>query len=116
MKSPMSPSATRNARNLPGKAKDVSRVLRGLAHPARLRILCRLFEGPASVRELEKACGLSQAQTSQFLARLRAEGQVRAQREGQFVRYSLESSQVAELIEAICRIYCKAPRARGRAA
>ncbi len=103
-------------RDLPAKAKEVSRVLRGLSHPARLRILCRLREGPASVQELEKACGLSQAQTSQFLARLRAEGQVRSRREGQFVRYSLESSQVADLIEAIGRIYCKAPRGRGRAA
>ena len=97
----------RNAKALTSKAKEVSRVLRGFSHPTRLRILCRLADGPAPVSELQEACGLSQAQTSQFLARLKREGQVNAERNGQSIYYSLNDSRAAELIAAIAGIYCK---------
>ncbi len=103
----------RNAKALTSKAKEVSRVLRGFSHPTRLRILCRLTDGPAPVSELQEACGLSQAQTSQFLARLRREGQVKAERNGQSIHYSLSDSRAAELIAAIAGIYCNADNKTG---
>lgn len=93
---------------LTAKAKEVSRLLRGLSHPARLKILCRLSEGHASVHELQDACGLSQAQTSQFLARLRHEGHVTCRRDGQHIYYSLADSRTTALMNAISGIYCKA--------
>ncbi len=97
----------KDTKRLAAKAKEVSRVLQGLAHPVRLRMLCRLCDGPASVKELQEASGLSQAGTSQFLARLRKEGHVEAKRKGRFVYYTLRDSREARLIEVIGRIYCK---------
>lgn len=103
----MSPAAQLDLKTLNRKSREVSAVLKGLAHPTRLRILCRLCDGPATVQELEEACGLSQAQTSQFLARLRSEGHVKAERDGQHVIYSLADRRTSELISAVAGIYCK---------
>jgi len=72
----------RDAKQLAEAAQEMSEVLKGLAHPARLKILCRLSEGEATVQELQEACGLEQAATSQFLARMRREKSVVSKREG----------------------------------
>ncbi len=38
------------------KAQEVADILKLVAHPKRLLILCRLSQGPATVSELEDFC------------------------------------------------------------
>ena len=102
----------RDSHQLVRKAREVSSVLRGLSHPVRLRILCRLCEGEATVQELQEACGLAQAPTSQFLARLRAEGRVVGERRGNQVFYSLTDERLVELMHTLVRLYCN-PKKEG---
>ena len=96
------------------KALEVSRILKGLSHPTRLQILCRLCEGPCSVQELQEACALTQANTSQFLQRMRAEGCVEAERSGQNVIYRIKDPKLSQLLQAVASIYCPG-RKRGNA-
>ena len=88
------------------QALAVSQVLKSFSQPTRLLILCRLSKGPASVFELQEACGLDQAPTSQFLARLRREGQVVGERSGNQIFYSLTDPRAVELLQTLYRLYC----------
>jgi len=92
------------------QAKEVSRVFKSFSHPTRLLVLCRLSEGPCTVQELQDATGLEQAPTSQFLARLRAEGRVQSARDGKKVFYSLTDERLIELMKTLLRLYCDPKR------
>ena len=88
------------------QAGEVSQVFKSFSHPSRLLVLCRLSQGPSTVQELQEACGLAQAPTSQFLARLRAEGRVVGERRGNQVFYSLTDERLVELMHTLVRLYC----------
>lgn len=91
----------------PKQAKEVSEVFKSFSHPTRLLMLCKLSEGPSTVQELQEACGLEQAATSQFLARLRKEGRVVGDRKGNQVLYSLKDPRLLELLKTLHRLYCR---------
>ncbi|MBS1963568.1 MAG: winged helix-turn-helix transcriptional regulator [Bdellovibrionales bacterium] len=90
------------------QAKEVSEIFKSFSHPSRLLMLCRLSDGACSVQELQDACGLEQAPTSQFLARLRKEGRVVGERHGNQVLYSLTDPRMIELLKTLYRLYCDA--------
>ena len=77
-----------------------------LANPRRLRLLCRLAEGEASVLELAAAVGLSQSAMSQHLALLRSSRMVATRREGTQILYRLLDAKVARLLALLHDIYC----------
>ena len=89
------------------QANEVSRIFKSFSHPCRLLLLCRLSEGPSTVQELQDACGLEQAPTSQFLARLRAEGRVKGERQGNQVIYSLTDERLTQLLKTVSKLYCQ---------
>ena len=94
-------------RDVEDKANDVAQVLRMIANPHRLLILCQLAEGACCVGDLEQRVALSQSALSQHLARLRQEGIVTARRQGQQVIYDLPGGQVRETLLALYDIYCR---------
>ncbi len=76
----------------------VAAMLKSLAHPQRLFILCRLARGEATVSLLRAACGASQSLISQHLTRMRREGLVQARRQGNFVHYRIADPRLSALI------------------
>jgi len=90
---------------LNARAAAAARLLKLLASEQRLRLLCRLGEGEASVGELSHYAGLAQSATSQHLARLRAEGVVAIRREGQTIHYRLTDPAAARMIDALCEVF-----------
>lgn len=92
-------------------AAEAANCLRALSNPSRLLLLCQLVEGERSVGELEAALDLGQAYVSQQLARLRADGLVKAEREGRIVRYSLADPRVIPILEVLYREYCSPEKA-----
>jgi DNA-binding transcriptional ArsR family regulator len=68
---------------------EVSRVLKVIAHPARLVILSDLREGEKTVGQLIELLGIRQTRVSQHLAALRAGGAVSCRRSGHLVYYSI---------------------------
>lgn len=86
--------------------ESTAKILKALAHPHRLQILCHLSERDRTVSELEQLCKASQSTVSQFLARMKSEGLVNSHRDGQFVNYSISDVKVLKLIQALHKIFC----------
>jgi DNA-binding transcriptional ArsR family regulator len=76
----------------------VALILKTLAHPQRLFLLCRLAKGEATVSELRSASGASQSLISQHLTRMRREGIVQARRDGNFIHYRIVDPKLSALI------------------
>ncbi|WP_377269828.1 ArsR/SmtB family transcription factor [Peterkaempfera sp. SMS 1(5)a] len=77
---------------------------RTLGHPARIRVLELLQDGPMPVRELLAAIDIEAPSLSQQLAVLRRTGLVTSTREGNTVVYALSTPDVADLLRAARRI------------
>lgn len=89
-------------------AEEAAALLKALAHPARLLVLCRLVEGEASVSELQPLVGLSMSALSQHLAVLREMELVSTRRESQTIYYSLNESPATGVLAALHTAYCGA--------
>lgn len=98
------PSPKQMARHADGAAA----LLKALAHPARLLVLCQLVEGEASVGELQPITGLSLSALSQHLSVLREMGLVTTRRESQTIHYSLAEGPAIGVLDALYAAYCAA--------
>ena len=87
-------------------AAAATALLKALANPQRLRILCELTEGEKTVSQLMEGVGMRQAAVSQQLQRLRAENLVMARREGRHVYYRLSNPAALEVLRTLHRLYC----------
>ena len=79
-------------------------IAKGLAHQHRLDLLEQLGQGERSVERLAEHAGLSIANTSQHVQRLRRAGLVAARRQGKHVFYRLADESVVMLLTALRRI------------
>lgn len=70
-----------------------------LGHPARIRVLEVLSDGPLSVSELQPQVGIESSHLSQQLAVLRRADIVQARREGSSMIYSVVDPRVLELLQ-----------------
>lgn len=102
-----------NIQELEANCEGAADLLRALANPHRLLILCELTDGERSVSELEAVVPLSQSALSQHLAKLREGKFVATRRDAQSIYYSLADARVARLIGLLHELFC-GPRARGR--
>jgi len=87
-----------------GKASDLLKVM---ANPSRLMILCNLIDGEKTVQTLQGHVGLSQSALSQQLAILRGQNLVHTRREAQSVYYSLSSEEAESVIGTLYNLFCK---------
>lgn len=88
-------------------AERAAELLKALAHPARLLVLCRLVEGEAAVGELQPLVGLSQSALSQHLATLREMELVTTRRESQTIYYTLAEGPARGVLDALYAAYCE---------
>jgi DNA-binding transcriptional ArsR family regulator len=87
-------------------ANDACDLLKGLANPHRLMIVCSLVEGEQSVGALARRLGVRESLASQHLGLLRRDGVVSARRDGQTLYYSLTSGRAHALVETLFRLFC----------
>jgi DNA-binding transcriptional ArsR family regulator len=83
----------------------VATILKSMAHPHRLFILCRLHQKECTVSELEGLTDASQPMISQHLQRMRHEELVDSRREGNYVYYSIKDDHVKVLLDALEGLY-----------
>jgi len=74
-----------------------TRIASAMANPHRLELLDLLVQAPRTVEELARESGMSIANTSQHLQRLKQARLVMAKREGLYMRYRLADPAVARL-------------------
>lgn len=87
-------------------SEQAARLLKAMANPARLRMLCLVAEAEKPVGEIARTLGLREPAASQQLAQLRMENLVTSRREGQRVLYRLASQEVARILDTLRRSFC----------
>ena len=75
-----------------------------LGHPARIRVLEVLADGPRSVSDLQPDVGLEASHLSQQLSLMRKAGIVQAERQGSSMIYSVTDPQIFELLSVAKQI------------
>ena len=92
---------------LAGSAAEAAALLRALANPPRLLVMCHLAAAEElAVGELVERVGISQSALSQHLAKLREQGLVAYRREGQVLRYHIADPKVLHVLEVLHELYC----------
>lgn len=95
-----------NAAVIKASADDACTLLKGLANPHRLMIVCSLIDGERSVRALARLLGIRETLASQHLGLLRRDGVVAARRDGQTIYYSLRSGPARAVVETLSNQFC----------
>lgn len=91
---------------LASQCENVSSMLRAIAHPQRLKILCLLSEEEKTVSDLENYCGASQSSVSQYLNKMRLEGLLTSRREARKIYYKIDSPELLKLMKSLQKIFC----------
>ncbi|MEC5205408.1 ArsR/SmtB family transcription factor [Vogesella urethralis] len=87
-------------------ANRAASLLKSLANPDRLLLLCQLVAGERTVSELEKLTGIRQPTLSQQLGVLRNEALVSTRREGKWIYYRVASQEALSILETLYGLYC----------
>jgi DNA-binding transcriptional ArsR family regulator len=83
-------------------AVEAGNLLKVLANPERLLLMCQLSEGECCVSELEGLLGIRQPTLSQQLGVLREEGMVSTRREGKLIYYRICSGPALAVLKVLC--------------
>lgn len=102
----MSAISAAELEQMKAKAPEVSELLRLMATPSRLLLLCQLSQGEASVGELEQAVGIRQPALSQHLADLRQHKLVSTRRQSRSIFYRIADPRVQQLLAAMHAVFC----------
>jgi ArsR family transcriptional regulator len=92
---------------LRANADAAGQLLKALANPDRLLLLCQLSQGERNVSELEALLDIQQPTLSQQLAVLRREGLVETRRDGKQIFYRISSPAALAVIETLYRLFCE---------
>ena len=93
-------------------AAEAARLMKTLANPDRLMLLCQLSQGEMSVGELEASLGIMQPTLSQQLGVLRSEGLVDTRREGKHIYYRVLSPQALAVLQVLYAQFCEKRKKR----
>jgi DNA-binding transcriptional ArsR family regulator len=80
----------------------IAERFRLLSEPMRIRLLDRLRDGEATVKELQEATGASQQNVSQHLGALLRAGIVSRRKEGTFAVFSIVDPAFLGLCDEVC--------------
>ncbi|MCK4716028.1 MAG: winged helix-turn-helix transcriptional regulator [Candidatus Marinimicrobia bacterium] len=77
-------------------------ILKAIAHPSRLEILCRLDkQDGCNVSRIQENLGLPQSTISQHLKILKNAGVLNSERKGTIVCYKLKDMEIMKIIEVL---------------
>jgi DNA-binding transcriptional ArsR family regulator len=96
------------------KAAEVSRVLKQLAHPDRLKVLCCMLDGEKTAGELVEYVDASQSWVSQFLSKMKLSGLIDSRKEGVFVYYRIVDPRLKVVMQVLYESYCEPKKSKER--
>ena len=82
-------------------AEHVASMLKLMAHPHRLMILCLLVESEHNVGELVEALDINQTALSNHLSKLRSAGLIDYTRYHRVLQYRLKSEEARTILEVL---------------
>ncbi|GAA5646809.1 MULTISPECIES: ArsR/SmtB family transcription factor [Vibrio] len=98
---------TANIDQMKSNVEEVAELLKIMAHPERLMVLCQLTQGEVGAGQLQKNSSLSQSAFSQHLTVLRKHQMIQARKESQQVFYSLADPRISHLITSLHSVFCQ---------
>lgn len=98
--------ATAPSMDLHARAGEAAALLKALANPDRLLLLCQLVGGERSVGDLGALAGIEQPSLSQQLGVLRGQRLVATRRDGKQVIYRIASPAALTVLEALYGLFC----------
>lgn len=87
-------------------SEEAAGLLKAMASPVRLRILCLLAEAELPVGVIAERLNIREQATSQQLAQLRFEGLISPRRDAQRIYYRLASPAIERVLATLRDIYC----------
>ncbi len=96
-----------NLKVLRESADLATALMKVLANPDRLMLLCQISQGEKAVGELETLTGIQQPTLSQQLTVLRKNQIVKTRREGKNIYYSVSSKPALAIINVLAEEICK---------
>jgi DNA-binding transcriptional ArsR family regulator len=105
------PSKVRTARagssaSIPPESKKIAALLKVLAHPLRLLIVCHLLSGEMFAQELLESLGTSKGNISQHLTALLNKKIIARRKDGRHNYYRIADENVHTLISTLKKLYC----------
>ena len=97
----------KNLKVLRESADTATTLMKVLANPDRLMLLCQISQGEKAVGELETLTGIQQPTLSQQLTVLRNNDIVKTRREGKNIFYSVASKPALAIINVLAEQICK---------
>ena len=91
------------------RAVEAANLLKALANPDRLLLLCQLVGGECSVSDLGALVRIEQPTLSQQLGVLRHEGLVGTRREGKNVFYQITAPAALAMLQTLHSLFCEQP-------
>ncbi len=95
------------ALDLQAKADEAASLLKALATPDRLLLLCQMIGAERSVAELGELTGITQPSLSQQLGVLRGERLVSTRRDGKHVLYCVDSPAALAVLQTLYGLFCE---------
>lgn len=88
------------------KVEEVSALLKSIAHPLRLKILCLLQDQELTVGEIRKEVRTTNANVSQHLTIMRNQGIIVSRKEGNLNYNRIADERVIELVNSLEDLFC----------
>jgi DNA-binding transcriptional ArsR family regulator len=95
-----------DAAALDSRAEAAATLLKSLANPVRLKMLCAMIDGEQSVGAIAAQVGVRETVVSQHLMRLRAEGLVTYRRQGTTVFYAVAPGPARAVMRTLYEVFC----------
>ena len=83
--------------------EELTKLLKALAHPARLKIVIGLIKNECNVAQIQSVLGLPQSTISQHLRILKNADIIKGRREGNKTCYRVIDARVRKIMEIIKR-------------
>jgi len=88
------------------KVEEVSALIKSIAHPLRLKILCLLQDRELTVGEIREVVQTTNANVSQHLTIMRNQGIIVARKNANFIYNRIADERVVELINTMQNLFC----------
>lgn len=87
--------------------EHLSELLKSIAHPIRLKILCLLQEREMTVGDLRNSVQTTHANVSQHLSILRSHGIIDFRKDANFIYNRIADGRMTELIKTMRVLFCE---------
>jgi DNA-binding transcriptional ArsR family regulator len=84
----------------------VSKILKSMSHPIRLKILCLLQDQELSVGDIRDKVETTNANVSQHLNILRSQGILDYRKDANFIYNRITDKRILELIQNMRKLFC----------